>query len=249
MTDEHQVCIYHDEATSPQIMAWPRSSCGFPVTTYGQCNQPPMREACAPSMFTPAPYVSSSPSAKSSSAEYEDSVYEEDWIIKQAPRLTTMIDPLPAILSSREQEHYNLLTGILHEARLYASTWPTPYTWIVMSQDSLELEPLPLDLALLAQSLRYDCPSGIVVFYLDYQRTQHVRAGNTTNHTDPLRGIQLLRKHGLSACGVYFWQGSVGILEVLTWPTQTRRTPEYLQLVSRGIKHIQEYKDMTTCEP
>ena len=160
-----------------------------------------------------------------------------------------MIEPIPAYPTSKDEMYYAILTRIFDARKEQASRWPSKHTWVAISQAdcasiSIDIEPLPFYLALLAQSLRFEFPAGIVVFYLDYKHTQHVRAGDVTNHFSPRGAVAFLRKHGCAVSGLCFSRGQAAILEVLTWPTQTRRTPHCFKAVSSAVKHVKAYVEI-----
>ena len=117
-------------------------------------------------------------------------------------------------------------------AQLFAGEATTSWsghkdTWLRVTYSGLGrlIEPLPAQMALIAEKLRYEYPTGIICFYLDAQSVNHVRTGNETIPTTVSTAISLLRsKHGL--CGLCFTGKRVGILEALTWPTQTSHASE-----------------------
>jgi len=166
-----------------------------------------------------------------------------------------MIEPIPADLTPQDKIHYDMLAAIFCARKNEASVWPGEFfTWVAIRKadcglrgpEGIPFEPIPLHLALLAQSLRYDFPAGLVILYLDYNRIHHARAGNVTNSFRPNDAIAFMRKQGGATCGICFSKGYVAIVEAMTWPTEMRATTRLIDLVTQGVKHVRRYFDSTS---
>jgi hypothetical protein len=94
-------------------------------------------------------------------------------------------------------------------------------------------------MAPIAEKLMYDFPSGIICFYLDVPIVHHVRTGNETATTNVGSAISLLRSK-LGMCSLCFTRKRVGVIEVLTWPTQTSRGNQ----IAAKIKEAATSKDV-----
>ena len=230
-----QTFVYKESGAPTEISPCP---CGF----------------CGPPVLMPSGSASdeSSDQINNASASYEDSLYDEDEWVPQAydPADATMIEPIPADLTLQDKMHYDVLADIFCFRKREGSVWPDGlFTRVYIRKadcglrgpEGIPFQPIPLHLALLAQSLRYDFPAGLVLLYLDHNHIQHARAGNATNPVCPSDAIAFMRKHGGATCGICFSKGYVAILEVQAWPTDMRATTRLVDLVTHGVKHVRRY--------
>jgi hypothetical protein len=247
-SSEHQLCIYADPPAAPpyHLSAAPCIGCHNPVQVHPVC------DACVSMSFVfrsanGAACAATTETPESSSGEYGDSFYggpeaardrlrelEENPEVTLAPTVTgdNVPPPLDAyrkylapIPPRNPGDRFDELAQIFAGAAGETAVWSARKdTWLRVTYSGLgrNIEPLPAQLALIAEKLMYEYPSGIICFYLDIPIVHHVRTGNETATTNVGSAISLLRsKHGM--CSLCFTRKRVGVLEVLTWPTQTSR--------------------------
>ena len=104
----------------------------------------------------------------------EASLYDEDeWVpLAYDPAGGMMIEPIPADLTLQDKIRYDMLANIFCAIKNEASVWPGEFlTWVAIRKadcglrgpEGIPFELIPLHVALLAQSLRYDFPAGLAI--------------------------------------------------------------------------------------